>query len=96
MEYNSQLILSTSQEELLADGLDDGFLAGEWFNDFSGNESETEHADQKQAQFIPLDSGIEGEEGQNSEEWSNAMDSTTGFRTSWHTPKTTHRRSHWK
>ena len=75
MEYNSQLILSTSQEELLADGLDDGFLAGEWFNDFSGNESETEHADQKQTQFIPLDSGIEGEEGQNSEEWSNAMDS---------------------
>ena len=42
MEYNSQLILSNSQEALLADGLDDGFLAAEWFNDFSGNESETD------------------------------------------------------
>ena len=42
MEYNSQLILSNSQEALLADGLDDGFLAAEWFNDFSGNKSETD------------------------------------------------------
>ena len=75
MGYNSQLILSNSQEALLADGLDDGFLATEWFNDFSGNESETDDANQKMAPFVPMDSGIKGEEGQNSEEWSNAMDS---------------------
>lgn len=68
MEYNSQLILSNSWEALLADGLDDGFLAPEWFNDFSGNESETDEANQKQAPYVALDSGIEGEESQNSEE----------------------------
>ena len=75
MEYNSQLILSNSQEARLAEGIEEGFLAAEWFNDFSENESETDDTSRKQAPFIALDSGIEGEEGQNSEEWSNAMDS---------------------
>ena len=75
MEYHSQLILSNSQEAQLANGLDDGFLDAEWFNDFSGEETETESTNKKPTPFIALNSGIEGEEGQNSEEWSNAMDS---------------------
>ena len=75
MEYNSQLLLSNSQEARLAEGIEEGFLAAEWFNDFSENESETDDTNRNQAPFIAVDSGIEGEEGQNSEEWSNAMNS---------------------
>ena len=75
MEYNSQLLLSNSQEARLAEGIEEGFLAAEWFNDFSENESETDDTNRNQAPFIAVDSGIEGEEGQNSEEWSNAINS---------------------
>ena len=56
MEYHSQLILSNSQEAQLANGLDDGFLDAERFNDFSGNESETESTNNLPEPFIAFNS----------------------------------------
>ena len=75
MEYSSQTLLTSSQEELLAGGLDDGFLDAEWWLDFSGNEEETTDPNHLLQEYVPLGSTIPGEEGQNSREWHDAMDS---------------------
>ena len=63
MEYSSQTLLTSSQEELLAGGLDDGFLDAEWWLDFSGNEEETTDSNQILREYVPLGSTIPGEEG---------------------------------
>jgi hypothetical protein len=79
MNYNSQTMLSASQEKQLADGIEDGFLENDWFCDFSDNENDEREKENvpmaPKTEFVPLNSGIEGEEGQNSKEWSDAMDS---------------------
>ena len=75
MEYNSQTILMTSQEDRIAGGLEDGFLDAEWWLDFSGNEEETREQNQLIKEFVPLGSTIPDEEEQNSREWHDAMDS---------------------
>ena len=40
MEYNSQTELTSSQENLLADGMEENFLAQDWWDGFSDNENE--------------------------------------------------------
>ena len=78
MEYNSQTLLTSTQENLLThddEFLDDGFLDKEWWNDFNADEEETTDSNCLLQEYVPLGSNVPGEEGQNSKEWHDAMDS---------------------
>jgi hypothetical protein len=58
-------MLSASQEKQLADGIEDGFLENDWFCDFSDNENDEREKEivpmAPKTEFVPLNSGIEGE-----------------------------------
>ena len=71
----SQEMLSDSQAELLQAEADFGFLADDWWDDLNKDLDENPKAEPGSKDFVPLGSLIWGEEGQNSREWSDAMDS---------------------
>jgi hypothetical protein len=82
MAYHSQYEMSASQEERLAETLDDNFLANEWWVDEIDQAGERENSpppilnpNDGKSDFVPLDSGIKGREGQNSKEWHDATES---------------------
>ena len=71
----SQEMLSDSQAELLENVADFGFLSDDWWDDMNNDLEEKPKVEPQPKDFVPLGSLIWGEEGQNSREWSDAMDS---------------------
>ena len=68
-------MLSDSQAELLKNVADFGFLSDDWWDDMNNDLEEKPKVEPQPKDFVPLGSLIWGEEGQNSREWSDAMDS---------------------
>ena len=71
----NQEVLTNSQAELQEAVADFEFLADDWWDDLNKDNEEKPKVEPGPKVFVPLGSLIFGEEGQNSREWSDAMDS---------------------